>query len=151
MSRMAASSSTRVPASAGVMPAGGAYCTATGPTRGSRPRVYHSQNMNRKTGTGKNNGQLLSKNRLTRSLVAGSLTKPLSQPTTTVKPSWKESGRSMETFTLLSDVATSAFWAREPYEHVNAGGAIPDTPGGSRICALAFSMGTSHSSPVTFQ
>ena len=80
-------SSTSVPASAGVIPSGGAYCTATGPTRGSRPRVYHSQNMNRNTGTGKKIGQLLARNWLISSLVPGCFTKPLSQPTTTVSPS----------------------------------------------------------------
>ncbi len=62
MSRMAACSSTSVPASAGVIPSGGAYCTATEPMRGSRPRVDHSQNMNRNTGMGNKIGQLLSRN-----------------------------------------------------------------------------------------
>src|ERR1051325_8180334 len=39
-SRMSTELSTSVPASAGVMPFGGSYCTAIGRTRGSRPRRH---------------------------------------------------------------------------------------------------------------
>ena len=98
---MSAELSTSVPASPGVKPSGGAYCGAMGRSRGSRPRVYHSQNITTNTPAEMENGQLLRKNSATFAAAPGSLTKPLSQPTTTVRPSRKESARRMRNSTAL--------------------------------------------------
>ena len=151
MSRMSADSSISVPASAGVSVSAGSYCTATGSRRGSRPTRRQIASMPAKTSSGSPSGQLLARKPSARSPAVGSATRPLSHPTTAVRPSRKPSGSAMVTRIVVPSMATSASCAVEPYTPLKATARMPVAPDGSAILAEAAPSGTSHSSPVTFQ
>ncbi len=72
MSRMSTELSISVPTSLGVSMSGGSYCAAMGRSRGSRPRVHHSQNIPKNAKIGTISGQLLRTKSTARSIVVGS-------------------------------------------------------------------------------
>ena len=106
--------------------------------------------MPRKTSGGIASGRLLKMAAAARSAGVGRRTAPGFQPTTTVKPSFNPSDALVCTWTSLPSTVAVAR-AVDPKAPRNAVARTPDTPSGSRTTAEADSIGTSHSSPVTFQ
>jgi hypothetical protein len=93
ISRRSGELSIKVPSSAGVSCPGGSYATVMGRRCGSRPRRYHRRHIRPKTPIGRSNGQLDRRKKPVNFSELGSMTNPLSQPTTAVSPSRKPSGR----------------------------------------------------------
>src|ERR1700676_4696415 len=86
-------SSSNVPASAGVMPAGGSYMGATEiPGSGSRPLYHHNVNITAKVQKGKNTIGLLPRNHSKRVNPLGSFRIPLGIKTSMVIPPRMGSG-----------------------------------------------------------
>src|SRR5438093_9087466 len=101
MSRGSIVSSTRVPASAGVIPAGGSYIGATDkPGSGSRPLYHHSTNMTTNAQGGSNTAGLLARNHQARVTGPGSDNVPFGMKMSMVNPPRISSGLVVSKFTF---------------------------------------------------
>ena len=74
-------------------------------------------------------------------VLAVSWTKPLSQPTTTVRPSRNASGRTVRTSTWCPLFPRLASCERDPSAPVKCAARRPVIPAGRTMCAPAASMG----------
>ena len=104
-----------------------------------------------RTSSGTNSIRFDRRNPADRSTVVGLCTRPAFQATATVSPSRNASARSIRTPTSVPAFSISAACSCDPYPPLNAEARTPATPDGSRIRVATDSIGTSHSSPVTFQ
>ena len=142
-----------LPHSAGVMSLGGSYMGATDmPGSGSRPTVYHSPNITAKTISGSSTTGLLCTNHHDARQLAGFVQDAFGDEN--VRRQAGAHGQrigGLEAGGGVADLGHHLLLARA----VDAGEALraqlPGGVGGNMISAVAWSMGTGQSLPVTFQ
>ncbi len=114
MSFMSGRLSTSVPTSAGVIPAGGSYCTATGSFFGSLPCRRHRLNIRPNTPTGMTSGRLASRKLDALLAAVGRATTPGFHAMATVMPSRKLRTRVVSTVMLVPTIVVVAAVSCDP-------------------------------------